>query len=340
MKDPLIIFTAKGLYCPPGDFYIDPWRPVEQAVVSHGHADHAYRGMKQYHATPVTAAIMRVRLGPEIDVTEHQYHEPFYFGPVMVTLHGAGHVPGSAQIRVEHAGRVWIATGDYKRAPDGVSEPYEQLTGEGIISEGTFGLPIYTWRPQVEIIAGIESWWAENRAEGKASILYGYSLGKAQRLQAALGEKGEVYGHGAVLSMSDTIRAAGIPLPEILKVHDAREKYDYSGALVIAPPSVMDSAWVRRFGEAEEATVSGWMAVRASRRWRNLARGFVMSDHADWPDLLASIDGSGAKFAQIFCGYTAALSRFLREERGLIAPEPKRQNRSIEVANVVGGEEG
>jgi putative mRNA 3-end processing factor len=321
MKSPLIIFTPKGLYCPAGDFYIDPWRPVEQAVVSHAHADHAYKGMKHYHATPLSAAVMRVRLGKDIDVSSHPYGETFHFGPVGVSLHPAGHVPGSAQIRVEYAGRVWIATGDYKRMHDGISEPFEQLEGEGIISEGTFGLPIFKWQPQSEVMTEIESWWNANREAGKASILYGYSFGKAQRLQKALGGKGVIYGHGAVMNISNALREAGLELPHLESVHDVREKFDYAGSLILAPPGAMDSPWIRRFGDAEEATVSGWMAVRASRRWRSLARGFVMSDHADWPDLIRTIDDSGAKFAQIFCGYTAVLSRYLREERGLEAPD-------------------
>ena len=303
-------------------------------MVSHGHADHAYFGMKQYYATPLTAAVMRVRLGQDVPVKEYGYGETFTFGPVAVSLHPAGHVPGSAQIRVEHQGRVWIATGDYKRLPDGVSEPFEQLEGDGIISEGTFGLPIFKWRAQAEVMAEIETWWAANRAEGKASILYGYSFGKAQRLQMALAGKGEMFGHGAVINISNALREGGLALPPLEPVHDARDKHDYAGALILAPPSAMDSAWTRRFGDAEEATVSGWMAVRASRRWRSLARGFVMSDHADWPDLIRTIDGSGARFAQIFCGYSAALSRFLREERGLEAPDAKRVDRREAAADV------
>ena len=300
-------------------------------MVSHAHADHAYPGMKRYAATPVSAAVMRLRLGANIVVDEYDYGVPFLINGVTVSLHPAGHVPGSAQIRIEHKGRVWIATGDYKREFDGISTAFEQLEGEGIITEGTFALPVYAWKSQATVMAEIDSWWQENANAGKASVLYGYSLGKAQRVLAALAPLANgrpMYGHGAVINVTDVLRNAGVPLPPLEHVGDDRlkTKTDYTGALIIAPPSTQDSAWTKRFGDFEDATVSGWAALRASRRWRNMSRGFVMSDHADWQGLIKTVDDSKATYAGVFCGYRDTLSRYLAEERGLeVAAVPQRK---------------
>ena len=322
MTDPLIVFTKRGLYCPAGDFYVDPWRPVERAVVSHAHSDHAYPGMQKYFATPLTAAVMRLRLGAGIVVQEHEYAQQFSIGGVQVSLHPAGHVPGSAQIRIEHAGRVWVATGDYKRENDGISEPFELLACDGLITEATFGLPIYQWPPQSTVRADIQAWWAENRAAGRTSLLYGYSFGKAQRLLAMLAGDGPIYGHGAVYNVTQALRDAGMVLPELRRVPAVADMAEFEpGALVLAPPSAGGTPWVRRFRPFDEAFVSGWMSIRSSRSSRNIGRGFTMSDHADWPALIDTITGTGAQFVQPFCGSKNQLSRYLREELGLEAPD-------------------
>jgi putative mRNA 3-end processing factor len=324
MKKRLIVFTGKGLYCPAGDFYIDPWRPVEHAVVSHAHSDHAFVGMGTYYATPLSAAVMRLRLGADISVREHDYGRPFMINGVRVSLHPAGHVPGSAQIRIESEGRVWVATGDYKLEDDGLSTPFETVEAEGMITEATFGLPIYRWQPQAAVAADVQAWWAANRAAGKTSLLYGYSFGKAQRLLTMVNHAGmpPVYAHGAVYNVTEVLRQAGMQLSPLLPLPDLAHKDAVApGALILAPPSAANTPWVKRFTAPEEAFVSGWMAIRSSRRSRNIARGFVMSDHADWPALITAIRRSGATFVQPFCGSKNALSRYLREELGLQAPD-------------------
>lgn len=321
---PLIIFTAKGLYCPKGDFYIDPWRPVEHAVVSHAHSDHAFVGMKQYYATPLTAAVMRYRLGADITVHEYDYHRPFIINGVKISLHPAGHVPGSAQTRIEVGDRVWVASGDYKLEDDGLSEPFEQLECEGLITEATFGLPIYRWRPQSEITEDIMTWWRENIAAGKTSLLYGYSFGKAQRLLAMVGPQAlaPIYGHGAVYNVTEALRTAGLKLPELGKIPDLRQGATVEpGSLVLAPPNAAGTAWTKRFTNKDEAFVSGWMSIRSSRRSRAIGHGFTMSDHADWPALIQAISSSKARFVQPFCGSKNALSRYMREEMKLDAPD-------------------
>lgn len=320
----LIVFTSKGLYCPAGDFYIDPWRPVEHAVVSHAHSDHAFRGMANYYATPLTAAVMRLRLSEDITVHEHDYGTSFTIHGVSVSLHPAGHVPGSAQIRIEVDGRVWVATGDYKVEDDGLSTPFEQLECDGMITEATFGLPIYRWQPQAEVAADIIAWWRANAAAGKTSLLYGYSFGKAQRLLAMVSPAAvaPVYGHGAVYNVTEVLRTAGLKLPELLRLPELRSAEEIApGALVLAPPSAAGSPWTRRFKRRDEAFVSGWMSIRSSRRSRAIGRGFTMSDHADWPGLLQAITNSKASFVQPFCGSKNPLSRYLREELRLDAPD-------------------
>ncbi len=322
MRQPLIVFTKKGLYCPAGDFYIDPWRPVEHAVVTHGHADHAYYGMKRYYATPVTAAVMRVRLGADNLIHEHSYYEPFSIGGVSLSFHPAGHVPGSAQVRVEYQGRVWVATGDYKLEDDGLAEPFEIVEAEGMITEATFGLPIYTWKPQQQVFDDILTWWKANRDAGKASLLYGYSFGKTQRLLYHLAPHGNIYGHGAAVNITEALRGTGVPLPPLETPPLLKNKDEIiPGSLILAPPSAGGTTWVKRFGDYEEAFVSGWMALRSSRRSRNIQHGFAMSDHADWPDLLKAIQRSKAQFVQPFCGSKDQLSRYLREELHLDAPD-------------------
>jgi putative mRNA 3-end processing factor len=318
----LITFTSRGLYCPPGDFYIDPWRPVEHAVVTHAHSDHAFPGMNHYYATPLTAAVMRVRLGSDIQVSEYPYWQGFRINGVDVSLHPAGHVPGSAQVRIEKGNQVWVATGDYKLENDGLSTPFESVKGDGMITEATFGLPIYRWRSQKQVGNEIRAWIKANQSANKTSLLYGYSFGKAQRLLHMVGNEGSVYAHGAVYNITEALRALGLDMPPLLPIPDLKSGIQIEpGAIILAPPSAANSAWTKRFGTYEEAFVSGWMSIRSSRRSRNIAQGFTMSDHTDWPGLLNAITQSKATFVQPFCGSKNQLSRYLREELKLHAPD-------------------
>ena len=314
----LIVPTDRGLYCAAGDFHIDPWAPVARALITHAHGDHARFGSEIYVCHEASAPILKRRFG-DVAIETVAYGETLIRDGVEISFHPAGHILGSAQIRLAYRGEIWVASGDYKLAHDRVSGPFEPLRAHAFITESTFGLPIYHWRPQAEIMAAIEAWWRDNAAAGRPSLLFAYALGKAQRVLANLDPSvGPIVCHGAVESMNAVHRAAGVRLPTTLRADEIR-KADLKRALVVAPPLAAASPWLRRFGDYSDALASGWMQVRGNRRRRSLDRGFVLSDHADWPGLLSAIEATGA--ARVFAthGAAAPLARYLREERGLDA---------------------
>ena len=325
-RSQVLTFTDRGIHCPAGDFYIDPWRPVDRALITHAHSDHARPGHGAYLATTASVPILRHRLGP-IRVEGLAYGAPRRIGDAVVSFHPAGHVPGSAQIRVEVAGEVWVVSGDYKTEPDLICTPFEPVPCDTFISECTFGLPIFRWRPEAEVMAEILSWWAANAAQGKISVIGAYAFGKAQRLLAGLaqaGPIGPILTHGAVEATTDILRAAGLALPPTLRAGPDTTARTHPGALVIAPPAALGSPWIDRFGATETAFVSGWMAVRGIRRRRGTARGFVLSDHADWPGLNAAIRETGAGRVFVTHGYTAPFRHWLAEQSydaGIVATE-------------------
>lgn len=315
----MITVTDKGLHCASGDFYIDPWRPVQRAVLTHAHGDHARAGSEQYFAAGVGAGILRHRLGADLPLQSKEYGEPFDLGGTRVSLHPAGHVLGSSQVRIESGGEVWVVTGDYKRDPDPTCAAFEPVPCDVLISEATFALPCYRWPDTREVAADIFRWWQGNRAAGRASVIFAYALGKAQRVLAELTAftSETVFAHGAVLPLVEEYRRAGVAMLETQPV--VREKKaDYAGALIVAPPSAAGSTWMRRFGDASTGFCSGWMRIRGARRRRGYDRGFVLSDHADWPALLRTIEDSQARRILLTHGYSDALVRFLRE-RGVDA---------------------
>lgn len=314
----LVVLRAEGLYCPAGDFYIDPWRPVPRALITHGHADHARAGHRAYLAAAPGAEVLRARLG-SIPAEYVAYGSPVRIGAATVSFHPAGHVLGSAQIRIEEGGQVWVVSGDYKvtgtapasGAPDPTCTPFEPVRADVFVTESTFGLPIYRWRPQEEIMAGVDAWWAENAAAGRTSIVYAYALGKAQRILASLpAHQGPIVCHGAVEAVNEAYRRAGVTLPATLRADDLAPA-DRGRALVIAPPSAAGSPWEKRFPDRSDAFASGWMQVRGNRRRQSLDRGFVLSDHADWPGLLWAIGASGATRVIVTHGQVAPLVRWL-----------------------------
>jgi len=317
-RPPLLRLTPSGLYCEAGDFHIDPWRPVERAVITHGHADHARPGSGGYLATRSGEGVYRQRLGEQAPLELVEYGEAVDRRGVRVSLHPAGHVLGSAQVRVEHGGEVWVVSGDYKPEADGVSTAFEPVRCDVFITEATFGLPIYRWRPTGEVMASIEAWRRSNAESGRTGVLLAYALGKAQRLLAGLSaDVGPILLHGAVASLTRRYEAAGVPFPAWEPATVERAKATKGRATVIAPPSAAGSTWARKFRPMSTAMASGWMAVRGSRRRRTLDRGFVLSDHADWPGLLSCVDASGAARVGVTHGYTDELARYLAEVRGL-----------------------
>jgi putative mRNA 3-end processing factor len=319
----LITLRPEGLYCPPGDFYIDPWRAVDRAVITHAHADHARRGHAHYLAAAPGERVLRARLGDDITLQTLPYGEAVQHHGVRLSLHPAGHVLGSAQVRLEHAGQVWVASGDYYVNGAGgenpTCAPFEPVPCHCFITESTFGLPIYRWRPDGDVMQDINAWWRANAQAGRASLLMGYSFGKAQRLLAGVDASiGPILVHGAVEPLNDAYRASGVGLPPTRHMNDRTPKADIRGALVLAPPAVQGSPWLRRLGEHSDAFASGWMQLRGTRRRRGLDRGFVVSDHADWPGLMMAIGATGCERVIVTHGYEAVMVRHL-QERGLQA---------------------
>lgn len=320
----LLQLRPEGIYCPAGDFYLDPWRPVARAVLTHGHADHSRTGHGQYYLAETGLGIARHRLG-EQNFSPYPFAQSFAIGAVQVSFHSAGHILGSAQVRVEHQGEVWVLSGDYKRAADPTCAAFEVVPCDVFISEATFALPIYRWPDTQQVMAEILSWWQECAAQGVTAVLACYALGKAQRILAELAAMsdtavsgGSVYLHGAMVPLVQIYRAAGIALLPTEAVSEQSKQHDFAGALVLAPPSALGTPWMQRFQKVSTGFASGWMQVRGQRRRQNHDRGFVLSDHADWPGLLASIQGSGAKRVLITHGQSDALVRLLNE-RGIAA---------------------
>jgi len=311
----LIVATDRGLYCPPGNFYIDPWRAVETAVISHAHGDHLRSGSERYLLAQPGEALARHRLGGAARIEPQTYGETITLRDVRVSLHPAGHILGSSQIRIEHRDTVCVVSGDYKRAADPTCAPFEPLACDVFISEATFALPVYRWPETSEVMADIHGWWLANRERGWASVLFCYSLGKAQRVLAELARftSDSVYLRGAVAALVDVYRAAGIAMLPTLPVSAARGK-SYAGELVIAPPSAAGSPWMRRFGEHSTGFCSGWMRIRGNRRRRGYDRGFVFSDHADWPALLRTFAETGARRVLLTHGHSDVLVRYLTEQ--------------------------
>ena len=310
----VLTFTDRGIYCPAGNFYIDPWRPVDRALITHAHSDHARSGMGQYLATTGTAPVMRHRLG-DIQLQTINYGEKRRIGDAEVSFHPAGHVPGSAQIRVAVKGEVWVVSGDYKTVADGLSDPFEPVPCHAFITECTFGMPIFKWTPQDILTQQINDWWAASATAGKTAILGAYALGKAQRLLTTVNpDIGPILTHGAIENTNAVLRRQGITLPDTTLVTQDITHKTHPGALVLATPSAIGTTWARKFGPASTAFASGWMALRGVRRRRAADRGFIVSDHADWDGLNAAIKATGATKIFTTHGYTSVFQRWLRDQ--------------------------
>src|SRR3954451_19215070 len=318
----LIEFTDKGLCCPQGKFYIDPWKPVEKAIITHAHSDHAYFGHKYYLCHTYTKPLLQARLGDNHYETI-EWNEPTYINGVRVSLHSAGHIIGSSQIRLEYNNEVWVVSGDYKTENDGISGNFEPVRCNVFITESTFGLPIYTWKPQADIYSSIREWINKNKEQNKSSVLIAYSLGKAQRLLKAIEPLQEVVLlHGAVWNIHQALIAAGVELPPVERMTPETSKERLKNCVVIAPPGADGSPWIKRFEPYALGICSGWMQVRGNVRRRNADAGFALSDHADWNGLLATVKETGAKKVFVTHGFQSAFSRYLNEQ-GIPSAEVK-----------------
>lgn len=309
----LIKFTPKGLYCIPGKFYIDPWRPVDMAVISHGHGDHAKWGMKKYLCHDFTKPILKIRIGEDADIDSVPYGAPLIINGVKVSFHPAGHIVGSAQIRLEYKGYVTVFSGDYKVQDDGVSTPFELVKCHEFITESTFGLPIYNWLTPQQYAEQLQSWVERNREQGKTSVFVGYSLGKAQRILKAVEGQGAVYVHSSISKLNEAIESSGILLPDYSTVYFNEDLKKVNGEIVVVPPALLDSNVIRKIPNRATAICSGWMQVRGSRRWRSADAGFAVSDHADWQGLLDTVKATGAEKVHVTHGQTAVFAKYLNE---------------------------
>ena len=310
----LLTMTPQGLHCARGGFHVDPWAPVPRAVLTHAHADHAREGSAAYLCAAPGLPVARQRL-PGTVIEAWEYGEQHSMGDVQLSFHPAGHVLGSAQLRIEAAGEVWVVSGDYKRVPDPTCTPFEPLRADVFLTEATFGLPVFRWEPTATVVEDLLRWWETNREAGRASLVFSHVLGKSQRLLAELALRTErrVFAHGAIAGMCDVYRDAGIWLLPIDRVADTAKGKDFAGELVLAPITARGTPWMRRFGDAAIALVSGFMRVRGERRRRSVDRGFALSDHADWPGLLETIRQTGAPRVLVTHGYAVPLAQRLRE---------------------------
>ena len=311
----LLQFTNKGIYCPEGKFYIDPWRPVKKALITHAHADHSRPGHQHYLAHHHSEKIMRQRLGDDIQIETTEYGKSININGVKASFHPAGHIPGSAQIRIEFKGKIAVVSGDYKLEDDGISSPFEPVKCHEFVTETTFGLPIYQWKPQVEIFNEINQWWKQNKENGKTSVIFAYALGKAQRIMKNVdSEIGQIYTHGAVENATDALRKSGLDLPQTIKITNDIPNRDYQGNLVIATPASIGTPWMKKLAPYSTGIASGWMMLRGTRRRKAADRGFVLSDHADWNGLLEAVKLSEAETIYSTHGYSNVFTKYLHEQ--------------------------
>ena len=310
----LLQFTAKGIWCPRADIFIDPWKPVKKAMITHGHSDHSRYGSESYLTTTTAGPAIKYRLG-NINLQTINFGEKININGVNFSFHPAGHILGSAQIRVEYKGEVWVASGDYKLENDGLAEPFEPIKCDTFITESTFGLPVYDWKPQEEIFANINNWWKRNSDAGKVTFITGYSLGKAQRILQGLDSSiGSIYTHGAVENINEVMRAQGVSLPPTIRVTKEIPIKDYHKNLILAPPSALNSSWMKKFKPISIGIASGWMTLRGARRRKAVDKGFVLSDHVDWKDLNRVVSETEASKVIVTHGYTAVYSKYLNDQ--------------------------
>lgn len=310
----LLRFTEKGIWCEQADIFIDPWKPVNKALITHGHADHSRWGHKSYLATSTAGPVIKYRLG-KINLSTIDFGKKISINGVQFSFHPAGHIVGSAQIRVAYKDEVWVASGDYKLEDDGLAEAYEPIKCNTFITETTFGLPVYNWKPQQEVFDDINTWWKKNADEGKITLITGYSLGKAQRILQGLDTSiGSVYTHGAVENVNEVIRNQGIQLQSTTRITADTIVKGCIGGIIIAPPASINSSWMKKFKPLAVGIASGWMTLRGARRRRGAERGFVLSDHVDWKDLNTAVAESGAERVITTHGYASTYARYLQEK--------------------------
>ncbi|PQJ79740.1 ligase-associated DNA damage response exonuclease [Polaribacter porphyrae] len=328
----LIKFTKKGIYCIPGKFYLDPWYPVDYAIISHGHADHSRAGNKHYLCHNDSKAIIKHRLGQDICIESLGYNEPRNINGVQVSFFPAGHVIGSAQIRLEYKGFVVVFSGDYKTQPDFISTPFELVKCHEFITESTFGLPIYKWKEETALQTQLQNWVLQNQQNNRTSVFLGYSLGKAQRIMKLLEGVDDTFVHSAIHNLNEAISSSGIELPKTTLLNFDFKKADIQNKIVILPPALLGSRMLKKIPNTATAICSGWMHIRGNRRWKGVDAGFAVSDHADWDGLLEAVKATEAEKVYVTHGSQAVFSKYLNEI-GIEAHELKTEFGDDELAN-------
>jgi putative mRNA 3-end processing factor len=331
----LLTFNSCGIYCEAADVYIDPWKPVKNAIITHAHSDHARAGMQNYFAHKDSEPILRLRLGKDIRLETVEYESGVMMNNVKISLHPAGHILGSAQVRLETDGEVWVVSGDYKLQNDNVSPEFVPVPCHHFITESTFGLPIYKWPDQQSIMNEIMEWWRENRMNGKCSVLMGYALGKMQRIIRNIDFEAPVFCHGAIYNVNEQFRNAGFDFPHIPSAGSVTDKKEFRNALILAPTSALNSSWMKKFFPYSTGYCSGWMAIRGAKNRRGVDRGFVLSDHADWNDLNIAVKATGAEHVYVTHGYTSVYSAWLNEN-GIHSSEVKTQYGEEDEGDLIG----
>jgi putative mRNA 3-end processing factor len=317
----MLKFDRNGIFCEPAGVYIDPWKPVDRAIITHAHSDHARFGNSHYLTHHQSVPVLKYRLGPDIDVQGINYGEALFVNGVNISLHPAGHILGSAQVRLEYKGEVWVVSGDYKLQHDHVSEPYESLRCHHFVTESTFGLPIYHFPSPEDVASDINKWWELNKQNGKNSIIIGYALGKAQRIIKQLNPAiGNIFTHGAVANLNDVLAIFDLGLPPTQRAAGITKK-ELNGDIIVAPPSAIGTPWLKRFEPYSLGICSGWMQLRGARRRRGADRGFILSDHADWNQLNKAVLDTGAENIYVTHGYKSIYAKWLKDEYKLNAVE-------------------
>lgn len=305
--------TPAGLFCEAGEFFIDPTKAVAHAIITHAHADHARTGSREYLTAISGLNVLRTRLSPRAVIHTAEYGEVLNFKGVKVSLHPAGHMLGSSQVRIEYQGEVWVVSGDYKVAADNTCAPFEPIRCHTFITESTFASPEFHWPDQAQVWAEINAWWRLNRAWARASVLYCYAAGKSQRVLAGVDASlGQIITHEKVETVNTDYRASGVTLPGTTSMDNAPESTDWGSTLILAPPQVRDGRWLRRVGPRSTAFASGWMCMPGACARHRVDHGFVLSDHADWSEVVWAVQETGAEKVLVTHGYVNDLVKHLQ----------------------------
>lgn len=311
----LLRMTTAGLYCEAGGFHIDPTSPVAQAVITHGHADHLTRGCRRYLTAEDGREIVANRLPPHAVITTVRYGETVTLNGVRVSLHPAGHVLGSAQVRVEHQGEVWVVTGDYRVTADPTCAAFEPVRCQTLVTESTFAHPYFQWPAVERVMSEIHDWWRQNQAAGKASFLYAYAFGKAQRVLAGLNaDAGMIAVHPQVRDINRCYQNTGVQFPPHQEFDRANLEQNWSRTLLLMPPAARWQQPCPFHGHYATAFVSGWMLLADGPRQRHVSTGFALSDHADHAEIWSTIRATGAERVGVMHGYIDLLVAELQEQ--------------------------